>query len=87
MILSRSNRYLSWLLVPMLTLSTVALIGCGESTPPATKPDATSTVATPAPPPQAKGKAKGKKVDPTADMDRDEIRAYRKQQREQGKTP
>jgi len=67
-----------------LAFATACFVGCGEPTP-SPKPVASPPDASPASQPQAKGKTKGKKIDPTANMDRDEIRAYRKQQREQGK--
>lgn len=75
-----------WVSLSVLSVSAAmtGLSGCGESA-----SSAPSAAASPAPSPaptEAKPKTKAKKgVNPTADMDRDELRAYRKQQKEQGK--
>ena len=86
MIRKHCPRLAHGLTVPILALASLALTlaGCGESSPPE-KPKTSAPAAQALP--QPKTDAKGKKTDPTSLMERDEIRAYRKQQREQGKTP
>lgn len=78
------SRLAPWVTAPLLGLFLIPFAGCGE-TPPAEKKAAPAPAAAPEPPKTAKGK--GKNTNPTSDMDRDEVRAFRKQQREQGKTP
>ncbi|WP_165233469.1 hypothetical protein [Aquisphaera insulae] len=62
----------------------LALSGCGDSTPPPTPaPKPAAEASKPAP---AKPDAKGKTADPTANMDREELKAYKKKMREEGKS-
>ncbi|QEH33795.1 hypothetical protein OJF2_23240 [Aquisphaera giovannonii] len=58
--------------------------GCGEAT---STPSATAKAESTTPPPAtSKAKsAKAKNADPTAEMSRDELKAYKKKMREEGK--
>jgi len=68
-----------------LAVSAALVTGCGEpapSEPPKSAPESSPADPTPK---TSSSKPKGKGLDPTANMERDELRAYRKKQREQGK--
>ena len=83
--MSPASRY-SWKMLnaPLVALLAWSLAGCDE-TPPAS-PAAPQPVAAIEPPgiPKAKGK---KFTSPTSEMGLAELREYRRQQREKGKTP
>lgn len=67
-----------------LALSAALVIGCGEKAP--SPAPTTAPAPSPASPTaKASKSAPGKGVDPTANMERDELRAYRKKMKEQGK--
>jgi hypothetical protein len=75
----------------LLVLGPLALIlsGCGQSPPaPATPATTQTTTPPPAAPTKKGGKAGslGKTANPTADMDRDALKAYKKKMREEGKS-
>lgn len=69
-----------------LALSAAFVGGCGESAPPEQPKTETPAPAPTAPAKTAKGKAGGKVSDPTVDMDRDQLREYKKKLKEQGKS-
>lgn len=72
------------LVTATLALSAALVTGCGEKAPPAAP--TTAPAPSPASPTtKASKSAPGKGVDPTANMERDELRAYRKKMKEQGK--
>jgi len=81
---SRSLRLFSFALASLLSFGILALVGCGESPPAAKKTDQTAPAPV-APSSTKTAKGKGKNLNPTSDMDRDEVRAFRKQQAGQAK--